>query len=66
MDNFSVVVTTVGLGCHHKNFYIYGHQDAGENFTDKRLHFTGRFSKFELVDSETIIGYNLSWGNNKM
>ena len=61
MDNFSVIVTTVDLGCYHKDFHVYGHQDVeankGGTFYNKNLHFTGRFSKFELVDSETISGY---------
>ena len=56
MDNFSVVVYTVGLGCHHKDFHVYGHQDVGENYGEEmvpeNLHFVGKFSKFKLVDAD--------------
>ena len=62
MDNYSIIVITVGLRCHHKDFHVYGHQDEVENqggtFDDRHLHFVGTFSKFAEVESEPIDGYN--------
>ena len=63
-DNFSAIIITTGLGCHHKDLFIYGQQDAEE--TDggnvdlhlENLHFVGTFSKFQLVEAEIINGFN--------
>ena len=60
MNNFTVIVHTVGLSCHHEDLYIYGHQDVteteGENVHLENLHFVGTFSKFDLVKEEIING----------
>ena len=62
MDDFSVIIHTTGLSCHHKYFHIYGHQDVGDNqgetLNRTNLQFVGTFSKFEPVDSETFSGFN--------
>ena len=62
MDNFSVVIHTVGLSCHHEDLFIYGHQDVGENqggeMNNENLHFVGTFSIFNLVEAETMNGFN--------
>ena len=62
MDNFSVIIHTVGLNCHHEDLFIYGHQDVEENqggqINNENLHFIGTFSKFELVKAEIIDGSN--------
>ena len=62
MDNFSVVIHTVGLSCHHEDLYIYGHQDVAANhggqINNENLDFIGTFSKFELVKAEIIAGFN--------
>ena len=64
IDTFSVVLHTVGLSCHHKDLYIYGHQDTEETDGGKmdlhreNLHFVGTFSKFELVEAEIVNGSN--------
>ena len=54
MDNLLVITYTAGLGCHHKDFFICGNQDAAENqgvtLNMKYLHFTSRFSSLELAD----------------
>ena len=62
MDDFSVIIHTIGLSCHHKAFHIYGHQDIKENqggtLDGTNLQFVGTFSTFDLVDSEIVTGYN--------
>ena len=62
MHNFSVIIHTVGLSCHHEDLFIYGHQDVEENqggqINNENLHFIGTFSKFELVKAEIIDGFN--------
>ena len=64
MDNFSVVITTVGLSCHHEDLFIYGYQNTREtdggniDLHQRNLHFVGTFSKFELVEAEVINGFN--------
>ena len=62
MDNFSVVIHTVDLSCHHKDLYIYGHQDIeeteGRNAQLGNLHFVGTFNKFDLIEAEIINGFN--------
>ena len=56
MNNFSVVVHTLGLNCRYEDLFIYGHQDVGKNqggqINNENLHFIGTFSKFELVKVE--------------
>ena len=42
MNNFSVVIHTLDLSCHHKDLYIYGHS----------------FNKFDLTEAEIINGFN--------
>ena len=62
MEHFSVVIHTAGLSCHHKDLYIYRHQDKeeteGRNTQLGNLHFVGTFSKFELVEAEMMNGFN--------
>ena len=62
MDNFSAIIHTVDLSCHHKDLYIYGHRDIKENqggkLCNKNVHFVGTFNIFELVKTEIINGFN--------
>ena len=62
MDNFSVIITTTGLSCHHKDLHIYGRQDVAESrggmVDSNKMQFVGTFSTFQLVDSETFSEYN--------
>ena len=61
VDNFSLIIHTTGLSCHHKAFHIYGHQDVenqGETSDSTNLQFVGAFSKFEPVHSEIASGFN--------